>query len=590
MTTPRAQAAQSHGGIFLFFALLLPLVIFAARAVYALAEPALQFDTQYSYLPLAQRLLGDFGALWHSPDMLKTAPGIIFYMALAGAQIMDIKALNMACALLMFLLLFDAARRTAGYAAAACAAWLLACSPYLAQISTWLMVEPPILFFTALWLWSSVWMVQCQRGWRAFGAVLLAALALAAATLTRATWMYWLVAAPPMFAALAWRDTCRRVAWRRFACVHVIALLCVGSYVLRNALVFDAPLIANGAGAALYFGNNPMTHGQEPPFFAMTHDDRFASDWQFHLSRTGDARLQRVARTIVADMPPATLAALYAKKAVTFLFLSKTHLREDYAPRLWRIALLFCAALGAWQGRKKAAVCLLLCAALYQWLVHIPVLYNPRYSFAALDIALTLLAACGLAGLWQARGRRAIVFCHMGALALCLGAGIWHQEYSRPLMPDMHAVPHRLVQQAAAQDIGFDGLDGNPFLALAESGTGTFSIIWDQSPPALEIMDDSLALLHLKIAQIHGQCTRAWLQYRNTDGAMQKDMMLLHTISAPQELARGILFLKMPGTPHSLRWEFDCTPGTRIRFADWALYETGLGAHYFRKAFAGLPQ
>jgi len=209
----------------------------------------------------------------------------------------------------------------------------------------------------------------------------------------------------------------------------------------------------------------------------------------------------------------------------------------------------------------------------------------PRYSFAALDIPLTLLAACGLAGLWQARGQKLVAFCHLSALALCLAAGLRHQEYSRPLMPDIHAVPHRLIQQAAVQETGFDGLDGNPFLALATSHSGTFSIIWDQAPPALEAMDDSLALLRLKIEQIHGQCTRAWLHYRNTDGAVQEDIMLLHTISAPQELARGILFLKMPGAPHSLRWKFDCTPGTRIHFADWALYETGLGAHYFHQAF-----
>jgi len=66
--------------------------------------------------------------------------------------------------------------------------------------------------------------------------------------------------------------------------------------------------------------------------------------------------------------------------------------------------------------------------------------------------------------------------------------------------------------------------------------------------------------------------------------------MPLHTIDAPQDVTRGILSLKMPGPAHSLRWKFDCTPGTRIRLADWSLYETGLGTHYFQKAFADLPQ
>jgi len=290
--------------------------------------------------------------------------------------------------------------------------------------------------------------------------------------------MYWLAAAPPLFAALAWRDTCRRVAWRRLACAHVIALLCVGSYVLRNALVFDAPLVATGAGAALYLGNNRMTHGQEPPFFALGHGEVFASGWKAHLSVEGDARLQSVARAMIADTSFAALAVFYARKAATFLFLSKTHLRQKYAPRLWRIALVFFSVLGAWQGRKQAMVFLLAATTAYQWLVHIPVLYNPRYSFSALDIPLMLLAACGLVGLWQARSKKRVFAAHAVALFFCLAAGAWHQKYSRPLMPDLYAAPYRLIQQAVPQEVLFDGLDSNPFVASAASHSGKFSILW----------------------------------------------------------------------------------------------------------------
>jgi len=474
----RARCFYRENGWWLF-GLLLPLMVFSVRAVAHIDFQHLPYDSEHTYLPLARRLLTDFSEIWHSSDILQAAPGIMFYMALAGGDAADITALNLALAFLTIFMLFDMARRIAGNVAGAMAAWLFAVSPYMVEMSIRVMAEPPFLFLVALWLWACILCIEGQyQAWRAWAGIFLAGLALAAATLTRATWMYWLLAAPAFFALLAYLPMKTRIlrlqqwrkpAWQQLIYIHLIALVFTGSYMLRNAMEFGKPVIAAGAGAVLYFGSNPMTHGQEPPFFHMGHDSLFASGWVSHLTLEGDARLKTVALSVLANMPRTALFKLYTRKAVNFLFFSKSHLRQASGRRLWRIALVFLAVLGAWHARKHPATVLIGAATMYQWIVHIPVLYNPRYSFSALDIQLTLLAAIGIALLWQARHKKRFVFCNISAILLCMAAGAWHQKYSNPVMPDMESVPHRMMNAALPQTIQFAGLDGNPFFALSAS-------------------------------------------------------------------------------------------------------------------------
>lgn len=109
--------------------LVLPLLVYAVRALPVLLDPYLPFDTEYTYLPLARRLLENPWLLWKSPDVLQTAPGVFVYMAFAGADLVTLKCWNLALALTTLILLFDAGRRIAGPAAAAAAAWFCAVSP-----------------------------------------------------------------------------------------------------------------------------------------------------------------------------------------------------------------------------------------------------------------------------------------------------------------------------------------------------------------------------------------------------------------------------------------------------------------------------
>ncbi len=555
--------------------LILPLIVYAVRAIPVLVDPAVPFDTEYTYLPLARQLMNGMPGFWQNTDVLRTAPGAFVYMALLGADIVSIKAWNLALALVTVVLLFDAARRMAGAAAAASAAWLCALSPTLITLSVWPMVEPPFLFLVAVWFWACVLSSAPEASTRAASVWLcIAGLALALATLTRATYMYWIPAAVIAGGvASLWLPGQRR-AWRRLTLAHLIALLLVGGYMAWNASKFDRPAIATGAGAALYFGSNPMLHGQEPPFFGLAHDNNLITDHLGHLSIEGDARLTAAARIILADTPAPTLAKMYAHKAASLLFFSKSHLRV-YIDRIWRVALIVLAAYGVWLGWRHPFVWVLAGSTLYQWVVHIPVLYNPRYSISALDTSLTLLAAVGVGLLWQANQQRKHLIPAATMLILLLSAaGAWHQRYTEPLLPRLDLVPHQRLESATLPQIFVDGMRGNPFEnGMAISPSGRFSIAWRSNFPEL----NPTTLIELKVNRLDGKCKRALLTGVNPSGEERTAHIRLAEWSGTPDFAWGLAYVASHGPLNELRVDFECSTGTEVRFSEMGLYEASLG-------------
>jgi hypothetical protein len=97
----------------------------------------------------------------------------------------------------------------------------------------------------------------------------------------------------------------------------------------------------------------------------------------------------------------AQLASIYAQKLAAFLFVTNAE-GNALELRLWRIASLVLASSASCGLRDRWLRRLLVGIVAYQVAVHIPVLYNHRYSVGALDLWLTLLAgvaqrSCGSA-------------------------------------------------------------------------------------------------------------------------------------------------------------------------------------------------
>ncbi|WP_278535354.1 ArnT family glycosyltransferase [Delftia acidovorans] len=555
--------------------LVLPLLVYAARAIPVLRNPYLPFDTEYIYLPLARRLLENPWLLWKSPDVLQTAPGVFVYMAFTGADLVTLKCWNLALALITVALLFDSGRRIAGPAAAAAAAWFCAVSPTLIVLSVWPMAEPPFLFLVALWFWSCTCCLDPNASRVLLRtAPVIAGLALGLATLTRATYMYWIPAALLVLSVVAcvprWRKS---FPWHCLLTSHLIALACVGSYMTLNAHTLKKPAIATGAGAALYFGSNAMLRGQEPHHFGLMHDNVTVTGFVNHLSPEGDAKLVKAARNMVSALPASTLTTLYAEKAAKLLFFSKSHL-SNYTERMWRVVLLVLAICGIWIGRRQPIFWLLSGAMLYQWIVLIPVLYNPRYSISALDTGLTLLAAAGIGAIWNSPRRKLLATAIACTMLLAVLGAAWHQRQSPMPLPRLDVMQPQRLKPAESPEITVTGFDQSPFQeTVARTSTGEFSITWQSTFPELE----GTMLLRLGISEMQGSCKHAWLVNTDYQGKERVTRIRLQAWKGDTDFSWGLNRVLMPQPSRQLQLRFECTAGTRARFSGLGLYDASAG-------------
>ncbi|WP_158606171.1 hypothetical protein [Simplicispira hankyongi] len=566
----------------------LPTLVYATRAVYILADPRIPYDTLHTYLPLARAFLEDPSSYFTLPNSVTVAPGAVLYMAIWGADPVAIKAANLFIGLASLLLASDAVRRLAGPAAGAAAAWGFATSQMLVTTGVTLMGEAPFVFLVVLWLWACSWAcdgAQLPRKNRV-AAVVLGGVALTAATLTRATWLYWLPAASlaGLVMALLCKGDTRRV-FLRLATIHLIALALVGSFMLHQREAFGRPLVATGSGAALYFGSNAVLHGYEPPFFGLAHDEFTVTDNLGHLSLEGDRRLLAVTRAALLDTAPAQLFHLYFQKLGAFLFFSRAQLsRHVFNDRAMRIGLLVLALGGLIAGRKKPLVWLLAGAAAYQCAVHIPVMYNPRYSASALDPPLTLLAAAGL-GLMITAGKKRRFVALAGTLFVVMtgvAIGAWNQRHGETLMPDIASGPNRLIQQANKSELSVKGNSGNPFEKPVPITHTRLVVEW--APPSLQL--SNLAVLNLPLRHFEGQCRELWIVYTTPTGAARSARVLLDGLRPNQNIAWGMDAVSLPNHKGILRLEFACSPGTVVEFGAPALYDVALG-HFYRAQALG---
>ncbi len=589
-----AARAMPHGapitGACVFWGLVVPMVIYAVRMAEVLVQTAIPFDSVYTYLPLARQVIEDASRAFASPDAYKVAPGAVVYMALAGADPVAIKMANLAISMTALALTFDAARRIGGRVAAVAAGWLYVLPHMLVEAGATLLGESPFVFLVALWLWASSCAAQDRTGPRArawhAGAVVFAGLALAAATLTRATYMYWLPFAAVVFFAAAWRLRApHRGAALRIAAIHLIAVALVGAYIVRQNDTFGRPMVATGSGAALYFGSNPVVSGYEPPFFGLAHDEGTVVGGMGHLSLEGDKRLMAVAKTMLRDLPTGELLKMYVRKLGAVLFFSRAHLdRHVLNDRAWRVALVLLALLGLWGARRHPMGWMVSGAAAYQCAVHVPVLYNPRYSISALDVLFVLLAAQGVAWAWSRRRRGAVLAGTAAAIVAGIAIGVQHQRHSSALLPDFRLIPPQQMAVAEPGQLHAEGWDGDPFQGPARMTSGSATVEWDAGKP---LPQDMIFLVHLGMPRFEGKCSYVWLIQYGPGNASRSTRIRLDGLQQGQDINWGMHPILLPDSGRrQIEWRFECDPGTLMQFDGMGIYMVSPGRHYLQRALA----
>lgn len=542
-------------------------------------------DAVNVYLPLARRLLSDPLAVFNESTAVMVAPGGYVYMALAGAKVRLIFIVNIAFAVTSVVLLFDLCRRLGGWYAGMGAALLYVFSPVLPAVSIPPLNEPPFLFFTLLWLWSMVWVRdRPQRWWP----VVLSGLALLASILTRAIYFYWLAFAFVGLTA-AWIFTKAPDARRLFArlmMVHLIAGLGAGAYTAHNAIKFGVPMIATGSGTALYFGSNAARIGYEPPYFGMVHDEWMVTDQvSSHLSPENDRRLGQAAKHMLRDLPLQDIVEMYAMKLGAVLFFSKATLPPDLLNgRIYRIVLLVLAGVGIWAQRRNPLAVMCFMVLGYVTAVHVPVMYNQRYSVGALEIPLTVLAGLGVGALfvraaWPGRVMAALVLIVAGSLL-----GAWHQRFTGPLMPDLDKGVSKLLATAQPGDISTSGFLGDPFAGGATVQNGQATVTWNGVPNPLI---GGSPVVRLEIEHVNPNCHFVHVAYRTqASGKEWNDGVELRHPKSAFVLTFGTARLNNIEEPGgALTMSFVCPPGSTIALGALSLHVLHTGLHYRARVF-----
>jgi hypothetical protein len=315
--------------------------------------------------------------------------------------------------------------------------------PYVANLLT----ESPFIFLTALWMLSVAMLDKApsRTTWIWIGGI-----ALGLAALLRPAVMYL---APLAFAWFAWR---RR--WP-MASLHGIATVIMALWVLRNALVFGFPAIASGAGAALFFGVNPLVDGFDPPYYGMAFDSGIAQDSPLHLTMHADRTLRAIALMELSDTPLSVTIPMFVHKALAFVFVSSTESSGEPLAWLrgWRVAMVVFSVFGLAALRRSTLIAMIVAFAAYMIAVHVPLLYTHRYSVGALDLPLVMLAAFGLDSALRSAVRLSALLVG-GVIALGLGLA---NASTAPGSPMPERVPTE-IRWIAQLDRDFEIAPGQP--------------------------------------------------------------------------------------------------------------------------------
>lgn len=445
---------------------------------------AILLDAQKAYLPYAHALLTDKLAFFGDARSLRAAPMTYIYPALFGADPEAIKIGNMALSCMIVLIMFRLGSLLHSRPAGIAAAFLYAASPILAALKLAVLSEPPFFFFTALWLMS---VAEIVRGRKAF--VPLAGIACGLMILTRGTYIYFLYATLVITLFMSWKGSMQQTGRQLFA-AHLLALLFPLIIIAKNWLAFGYPGLATGVGAALYFGSHPLTDGYEAPYFLLGYDIGAATQGLDYLSIVGDSLLKGLAIFMLKQQTFPHILAVYFQKTFAFIFITKAILPDTILNlRSLRIIEVILAVPGLLSLRSRLMRWFLGGALVYQILVHIPLLYNPRYSVGAIEIPLILLAAIGFTHLltgWKHRHRPMLMLASVFIfIVAAIAAGELHRRYSQALMPDILSVPHVEVYQWPKKDLAT--LTGNGVVAQGNGAYRTTEKEWSLDIPIPEL-------------------------------------------------------------------------------------------------------
>jgi len=529
-----------------------------------LANHGQDWDAIHLYQPLAKGLL-DHGVSFFGEEASVMAPPFSYaWHAMFGASLEAVRWANLVLSVFTLCLLFRSAWLLHSRLAGLIAALLFATCPLLKEFIAAPITEGPFIFLCACWFWALCeWF---RGGRRAF--VIVAGVALALAVLTRASLEYWTFVGIVAFGWLALRrhgEERRRA--RGALAAHVIAMVAQAAVVAKNYAIFGIAFVATGAGNALYQGNHPVTRVYDAPFVGLPSDLMQITRVPYHLHVEPEKRLMTVARGLIRDSDPASLAELHVHKLAAFLFITKAY-PDARNLRSWRVALLILAAVGFACIRDPWMRWLLAGILAYQIASYVPVLYTHRYSIT-IDPWLMIAAGVGVAALWS---RRRAVEIAAAAASLVIGVGIarYLTDHMDSPEPNVFGGARFLDWRGEPRRIAFD--TDHPSIDVAV-----------RNAPLLDPLNVNVLVLDYALtpAESDPACGAARITYQRNNGGASPGEITARLV--PDGRLHRHQFGTLPlelNAEGTLRMQLDCAKGGSLDIRRIAVYTPVAGMVY----------
>ena len=565
---------------------------------------SLPFDTEHFYFPMARRLVEAGPAYLLSPDSVRSTPVSYVWPALFGIDAATLHIAHVAAGMALCLLAFDTVRRLFSPWAGAIAAWALALSPLLRPLVAQPLTEAPFLLFTAIWWWGLIAYLQGEKIF-----LIPAVVGGSLSMLTRQVWFYpvlLLVLSAAALQLLRNRGTTARVL-----IAHALILVAPAMFMVKNYVTVHHPVVATGAGSALYFGQHPLTGGFEPPLIGLSYDEgavlsRLNVD---HKSPLGDRVLTAISLEWLRDRPVLESLAAMPTRIGRLLFLPNQGLAPTaFNNRALRIATVCLALVALVAMRRNPLIVLLGVGLVLQSLQLSMVLYNDRYSIGTLDYGLILLASIGLA--WsvrpvfaadadapgaqsapRGRGVARAVAVSLAIAALCIGSislGYWVQRFMPPEDARMPRDPGLVRALGPAPPLLISVDDGTEPARDVDTLAVKPDMLIRLAIPALHPNADAnvMWMIRMSVAPPRGShCRRATFAFMERDSQttgptrelLLKDDGTVRDYAVGAHSATSVLFPRGEGELHL---QFACAAGARIGVQHVALYDSRIPEIY----------
>jgi 4-amino-4-deoxy-L-arabinose transferase-like glycosyltransferase len=529
-----------------------------------LANHGQDWDAIHLYQPLAKDLLEDGVSFFGEEASVMAPPFSYAWQAMFGASLDAVRWANLVLSVFTLCLLFRSAWLLHSRLAGLIAALLFAKCPLLKEFIAAPITEGPFIFLCACWFWALCeWF---RGGRRAF--VIVAGVALALSVLTRASLEYWIFIGIVAFGWLALRrhgEERRRA--RGALAAHVIAMAAQAAVIAKNYAIFGIAFVATGAGNALYQGNHPITGGYDADFVGLPSDLMQITRVPYHLYVEPEKRLMTVARGLIRDSDPVSLAELHVHKLAAFLFITKAYPGARNL-RSWRVALLILAAVGFACIRDPWMRWLLAGILAYQIVSYVPVLYTHRYSIT-IDPWLMIAAGVGVAALWARRRPLEIA---AAAAALVIGVGIarYLTDHMDAPEPNVFGGARFLDWQGEPRRIVFD--TDHPSIDVAV-----------RNAPLLDPVNVNVLVLDYALtpAESDPACGAARITYQRNNGGASPGEITARLV--PDGRLHRHQFGTLPlelNAEGTLRMQLDCAKGGSLDIRRIAVYTPVAGMVY----------